>query len=297
MIKNKTVHIPVLLKETTSLLVKGKGVYVDCTINGGGHAKEILKADKNIFLIGIDLDEEALERAKENLKEFEGRYALYKANFADIDEVLKSEGIGKVEGILFDLGISMYQLKGNRGFSFEDESFLDMRVDRSQKLTAYKVINEYKEKDIAYILKNYGQERFASWIAKEIVYRRSKKPIETAKELADIVSYIYSKKGMRTRIHPATKTFMAFRIYVNRELENLEVALRKSVNLLRIGGRLAVITFHSLEDRIVKRYFMEKEKEGIFNILTKKPIKPNLEERRMNPASRSAKLRVGERIG
>ncbi len=287
-------HIPVLLKETVSLLVNGGGVYVDCTINGGGHAKEILKAGKDIFLIGIDADEEALERAEENLKEFEGRYSLYKANFVDIDEVLKEEGVKKVRGILFDLGISMYQMKGNRGFSFEDESFLDMRIDRSQKLTAYEVVNEYPEGKIAEILKRYGEERYAHKIAREIVRRRKERKIETSKELANIVVSVYPPKEAVRRLHPATKTFMALRIYVNRELENLEIALKKSTELLERGGRMAVITFHSLEDRLVKQFFKEKEKEGIIRILTKKPVRPNLEEVKNNPSARSAKLRVAE---
>ncbi len=289
-------HIPVLLKETLSLLITGGGIYVDCTVNGGGHAKEILRVRKDIFLVGIDMDEEALEKADENLRRFEGRYTLYKANFRNIDLVLRSEGIKEVKGILFDLGISMHQLKSGRGFSFEDKDSIDMRIDKSQKLTAYEVINKYSEDKIAQILKKYGEERYAYKIARAIVNRRKGKPIETAKELADIVTSVYPIKETVRRLHPATKTFMALRIYVNKELENLETALGKSIMFLKKGGRIAVITFHSLEDRIVKHFLKENENGGIIRILTKKPIRPNLEEVRKNPSARSAKLRVGEKV-
>ncbi len=286
-------HKPVLFEETLKILINGGGVYVDCTLGGGGHARGILKSMEDIFLIGIDADESALQIAEENLRDFEGRYALYKANFKDIDEVLKMEGISKVKGILFDLGISMYQLRSGRGFSFEDESFLDMRIDKEQRLTAFTIINEYSEKKIAEILKKYGEERYAQKIAREIVKRRKRKPIETAKELADLISSVYPKGG---KIHPATKTFMALRIYVNSELENLEIGLDKGVMYLQRSGRIVVITFHSLEDRIVKHFLREKEKEGIIKNLTKKPIKPKLEEVRENPSARSAKLRAGEKL-
>ncbi len=286
-------HKPVLLEETLKILINGGGIYVDCTLGGGGHARGILESREDIFLIGIDADETALQIAEENLREFEGRYALYKANFKDIDVVLRMEGISKVKGILFDLGISMYQIKSGRGFSFEDESFLDMRIDKEQKLTAFTVINEYSEKRIAEILKKYGEERYAQKIAREIIKKRKIKPIETAKELADLISSIYPKGG---KIHPATKTFMALRIYINNELENLKTGLEKGVMYLQRNGRIAVITFHSLEDRIVKNFLRDKEREGIIKNLTKKPIKPKLEEVRENPSARSAKLRAGEKL-
>jgi len=286
-------HKPVLLKEVLKLLITGGGVYVDCTVGGGGHARGILESRQDIFLIGIDADESALEIAEKNLKGFENRYTLYRANFSDIDEVLKMEKVSGVRGILFDLGISMYQIRSGRGFSFEDESFLDMRIDPTQKLTAYTIINEYSEKDIARILKDYGEERYAPKIAREIVRRRKRKPIETAKELADLVKSVYPAGG---KLHPATKTFMALRIYVNNELENLKIGLSKGINYLQKGGRIAVITFHSLEDRIVKNFIRDKEREGIMKNLTKKPIRPMLEEVKENPSARSAKLRVGEKV-
>lgn len=286
-------HKPVLLKEVLKLLITGGGVYVDCTVGGGGHARGILESRQDIFLIGIDADESALEIAEKNLKGFENRYTLYRANFSDIDEVLKMEKVSGVRGILFDLGISMYQIRSGRGFSFEDESFLDMRIDPTQKLTAYTIINEYSEKDIARILKDYGEERYAPKIAREIVRRRKRKPIETAKELADLVKSVYPAGG---KLHPATKTFMALRIYVNNELENLKIGLSKGINYLQKGGRIAVITFHSLEDRIVKNFIRDKEREGIMKNLTKKPIRPMLEEVKENPSARSAKLRAGEKV-
>jgi len=293
----EVIHRPVLLKESVDLLTGNGGrIYVDCTLGLGGHAKEILSRRKDIFLVGLDRDEEALELARENLKEYEGRFVLYKANFADLDLVLKEEGIARVDGFLFDLGVSMYQLKSERGFSFQIEAPLDMRMDKSQSLTAYRVVNEYSEKKLAEIISKYGEERFAKRIAKAIVKRRKEKPIRTTLELAEIISSAVPPSYRYGRIHPATKTFQAIRIEVNKELENLKVALEKTPQHLNLKGRLVVISFHSLEDRIVKRFLKEMEKEGIFRILTKKPITPSEEELKQNPASRSAKLRSAEKI-
>jgi len=288
-------HTPVLLKESTDILLGNEGrVYVDCTLGLGGHTRRILEENPHAFVIGIDRDEEAIEVAKENLKEFEGRIAIYKADFAYLDEVLEAEGIEKVDGFLFDLGVSMFQLKSERGFSFQVDAPLDMRMDREQKLTAYKVVNEYPEKELARIIWEYGEERLSRKIARAIVQYRKKKPIETTKELAEIVMSVYPERLKHGRIHPATRTFQAIRIEVNRELESLKTALEKTPYLLNPRGRLVVISFHSLEDRIVKNFL--RERSDTFKILTKKPITPSEEEIKMNPASRSAKLRAGERI-
>ncbi len=288
-------HVPVLKREVKKFLLTDRGrVYVDCTVGLGGHSKELLKSKKDAFLIGIDLDEESLNLADKNLKNFEGRYALYRANFKDLDLVIKEEGYERVDGILMDLGISMFQLKEGRGFSFQVDSPLDMRMFGDQSLTAYRVVNEYTERELARIIREYGEERLAPKIARAIVGRRSKKPIETTLELANIVESVYPPSLRRRRIHPATKTFQAIRIEVNRELENLKEALEKTPDLLNRGGRLVVISFHSLEDRIVKNFF--RDRKEMFRVLTRKPVVPSEEEIRMNPASRSAKLRAGERL-
>ncbi len=291
-------HFSVLLNESVSLLTEkgGEAVYVDATVGLGGHAYELLKRNPKAFLIGIDKDPEALERAKERLKEFEGRFALYQADYKDIDEVLKAEKLESVDGILMDLGVSMLQLKTpERGFSFKEEAPLDMRMDPQQRLTAYDVVNRYKEKELLRIIKEYGEERFAPRIARAIVQYRRKKPIETTLELAKIVEEAVPK-GFYKKIHPATKTFQAIRIEVNRELDHLKEALLKAPQLLNKGGRIAVISFHSLEDRIVKHTFRHFEREGLLKVLTKKPITPSEEEIKKNPPSRSAKLRAAERV-
>ncbi len=290
-----SVHVPVLLEEATDLLTANRGkVFLDCTLGGGGHAKRILEKVPDAYLIGIDLDEHAIEVAKENLKEFEGRFSIYKANFRDLDLVLREEGIERVDGILFDLGVSMLQLKSDRGFSFQTDSPLDMRMDTDQRLTAYDVVNKYPERELERILREYGEEKLSKRIAKAIVRRREKKPIETTGELVDVVLSVYPERLKHSRIHPATKVFQAIRIEVNKELENLKTALEKTPELLNPGGRLVVISFHSLEDRIVKRFL--KERQDTFKILTKKPITPSEEEIKVNPSSRSAKLRAGERV-
>jgi 16S rRNA (cytosine1402-N4)-methyltransferase len=292
-----TEHFPVLLSETVEHLLKNNGkIYVDATIGLGGHSYELLRRNPNIYLIGIDKDPYALEKAEERLKEFKGRFSLYQADYKDIDEVLKVEGIDKVDGILMDLGVSMLQLKTpERGFSFNEEAPLDMRMNPEQKFSAYDVVNRYSEKELARIIKEYGEERFAHRIAKAIVNARRKKPIETTKELAQIIEGAIPK-GFYKKIHPATKTFQAIRIEVNKELEHLKEALLKIPHLLNPKGRIAVISFHSLEDRIVKHTFRYFEKEGILKVLTKKPITPSEEEIKKNPPSRSAKLRVAERV-
>ena len=289
-------HISVLLEESTELLLGNGGrFYVDCTVGGGGHTKRILEKNPDAFVIGIDQDEEALNFAEEKLKDFEGRFSLYQANFVDLDTVLREEGVPRVDGFLFDLGMSMYQLRGERGFSFQENSPLDMRMDRRNGRTAYQVVNEYSLEKLIDVFKRFGEERFSGRIAKAIVSYRRKKPIETSKELADLVAESVPPAYRYGRIHPATKVFQAIRIEVNRELEILEEALRKTLNYLGKGGRLVVISFHSLEDRIVKRFM--KENQEVLRILTKKPIVPSDSEVNFNPAARSAKLRAGECIG
>ncbi len=283
-------HIPVLLEESTDLLLSNGGkLYVDCTIGLGGHTRRILEKNPQAFVIGIDRDPYALEMAQENLKDFEGRYSLYHANFSDLDEVLRMEGLSQVDGFLFDLGVSMLQLKSPRGFSFQRDEPLDMRMNPEDRLTAYQVVNSYSERDLERIFKEYGEEPYAKRIARAIVLARAKKPIETTLELVEIITSVLPYKG--GRIHPATRVFQAIRIEVNEELKSLEVALRKTLDFLKSGSRVVVISFHSLEDRIVKSFIKTHLKP-----LTKKPITPTMEEVKKNPASRSAKLRAGEKL-
>ncbi len=282
-------HIPVLLEESTDLLLGNGGkLYVDCTIGLGGHTHRILEKNPQAFVIGIDRDPYALEMAQENLKDFEGRYSLYNANFSDLDQVLKMEGLSQVDGFLFDLGVSMLQLKSPRGFSFQRDEPLDMRMNPEDRLSAYQVVNNYSERDLERIFKEYGEEPYAKRIARAIVLARAKKPIETTLELVEIITSVLPYKC--GRIHPATRVFQAIRIEVNEELKSLEIALQKTLDFLRSGGRVVVISFHSLEDRIVKNFIKTHLKP-----LTKKPITPTMEEVKKNPASRSAKLRAGEK--
>ena len=285
-------HIPVLVDTAVELLLENKGrLYVDCTIGLGGHARRILEKNPQAYLIGIDRDPYALEKAEENLRDFEGRFSLYHANFSQLDEVLRQEGVKEVDGFLFDLGVSMLQLKSDRGFSFQRSAPLDMRMDPRESLTAYKVINTYSERELERIFREYGEEKKAKQLAKAIVLARSKKPIETTEELVNIILSVIPYRG---RIHPATKVFQAIRIEVNKELESIDIALEKTLYFLKKGGRIVVIAFHSLEDRIVKNFF--KRHKDRLKLLTKKPITPSMEEIRQNPASRSAKLRAGEML-
>ncbi|RUM87984.1 MAG: 16S rRNA (cytosine(1402)-N(4))-methyltransferase, partial [Thermovibrio sp.] len=286
-------HPPVLLKESLELLKAYEGgVFVDATLGGGGHTEAILKANPENRVIGIDRDEEAIERAIERLKPYGDRVSIYHANFSQIGEVLKEEGVESVKGVLFDLGVSHFHLRGERGFTVWKEQPLDMRMDRRQKLTARDVVNELSEKELAEIIFKFGEERFARKIAREIVRRRRKKPIETTKELAEIVESVIPKRlWVRRKKHPAVKTFQAIRIYVNREFEEIERGIPEAARFIRPCGRLVVITFHSLEDRLVKNILRNLEN---FKVVTKKPVQPTEEEIRENPASRSAKLRCIE---
>ncbi|MCS7261993.1 MAG: 16S rRNA (cytosine(1402)-N(4))-methyltransferase RsmH [Aquificaceae bacterium] len=282
-------HVPVLLQEAVHLLTEvGGELFVDCTVGLGGHARAILEKNPKAYLVAIDRDPYALERAEENLRAFEGRFSLYHANFADLDQVLKKEGISHVDGFLFDLGVSMLQLRSDRGFSFQRDEPLDMRMNPQEDLTAYHVVNRYGEKELERLIREYGEEPYAKRVAKAIVTARAKKPIETTGELVQVVSSVLPYRG--GRINPATRVFQAIRIEVNGELQALSSALPKCLDFLRAGGRLVAISFHSLEDRIVKNFIKAHMK-----VLTKKPVRPNIEEVRANPASRSAKLRAGEK--
>ncbi len=290
-------HYPVLHREIVEFFRGLRGKYiVDATVGGGGHSYLLLKNYPEKVVIGIDKDEFAIEKAKEILKEFGDRFIPVKSSFKDIDRVLDDLGIEKVSGFLFDLGVSMFQLKTDRGFSFQRNDFLDMRMDTSQELTAYDVVNKYPEYMLEEIIRKYGEERFSKRIARAIVSERKKKPIETTGELENIIFRAYPKRTRYGRIHPATRTFQAIRIEVNRELEELEISLKKAIDRLDRGGKMAVISFHSLEDRITKKIIKEYEKLKKLKNLTKKPIVPTEEEIKENPPSRSAKLRLAERL-
>jgi 16S rRNA (cytosine1402-N4)-methyltransferase len=275
-------------------------VFVDSTIGCGGHAEQILAAIKpNGRLIGIDQDLEALKIAEKYLKDYNGNLTLIHNNFENLDHILRDYRIEKVDGILFDLGLSSLQIESKtRGFSFQYNAPLDMRMNRTSRITAFDLINNLTEDEIARIIRNYGEERWARRIANLIVKERKRAPIVTTLQLANLVlkavGYRY-RSG--SKIHPATRTFQAFRIAVNRELEALETGLEKAIDFLKSSARICVISFHSLEDRIVKRVFKKKAQQRKIKILTKKPLLPSEREILENPRSRSAKLRVAERNG
>src|SRR5208283_1767653 len=287
------VHIPVLLRETMELLdVRENGIYVDATVGLGGHAREILsKIGSGGVLVGIDRDERALQYSSELLGNTRTR--LCKGNFSEIEWILADLNIKEADGFLFDLGVSMFQLKDySRGFSFSSPERLDMRMDASQRLTAWEVVNRYQEKELQRILQEYGEEPFARKIAKGIAAQRKKTSFDTCIELADFVAVLYGKRG---KMHPATRTFQALRIEVNKELDELKQGLSAALSALKPGGRMAVISYHSLEDRIVKNFIRDNSHAGLLRILTKKPVVPSADEVRGNSSSRSAKLRGAER--
>ena len=306
-------HIPVLLKEVLKALrCQVPGIYVDCTVGAGGHTRAILAASPGNRVIGIDRDEEVLRIAKENLKEFGDRITLIHDNFVNIDSILHGMGIRKVDGILFDLGVSSIQLESpERGFSFQKEGPLDMRMDKRESTTAADLVNHLSRKDLEDLFYKYGEERWARRIAMVIVRERNRHPITTTKDLVDIVMKAVPEPYKHRKIHPATKVFQALRIAVNKELDDLKEALIKAISLLKKGGRLCVISFHSLEDRIVKHTFKDLAKgcicpphvpfcvcgrKKMVSILTPKPIIPQPEEIQLNPRARSAKMRCLEKI-
>jgi 16S rRNA (cytosine1402-N4)-methyltransferase len=294
------VHVPVMLEEVVDALkVKKKGIYIDATVGLGGHAEEILRrAEGECILIGIDQDEEAIHEANKSLKGYPVH--MVRENFANMVSVTNRLGYEKVDGILLDLGTSALQLKAEgRGFSFVKDDPLDMRMDGRQTLTAEKIVNEYPEKDLAQLLWQYGEERFSRRIARAIVTAREKGAIRTCRELAGIIDRAV-RRGRKYhfpgRIHPATRTFQALRIEVNKELTMLTMAMEAGITILKKEGRFCVLSYHSLEDRIVKRAFRKMADEGLAQVITKKPIVPGREERNANPSSRSAKLRVAEKL-
>lgn len=282
----------------SSLNLKRGAVVVDGTVGGGGHSQEILKIIlPSGKLLGIDADSEALKIAAERLKAFDGSFILINDNFRNIDRILAKENIKNVDAILLDLGISSYQIDSDsRGFSIIHDSRLDMRMSLSSKTTAYDIVNRYSERELSEIIEKYGEEHFHNRIARYIKEARSKKPIETTGELASIVRKAIGYRYRNTRIDPATRTFQAIRIVVNDELASLEEGLKSAIFWLKTGGRIAVISFHSLEDRIVKNLFKGYSNLGILKIITKKPLTPSREEILKNPRARSAKLRIAERI-
>ena len=300
-------HIPVLVEEIVSLFgCAPHQIFVDGTLGGGGHAAEILKrTEPDGVLIGIEWDEDAIDEAKRVLMPFGGRAEIFRENFVHIPDLLKTMKIQSVDGILLDLGLSSIQLeKEERGFSFKGEASLDMRMDQRIELTAADLINHLSQKELGNTLFEYGEERWARRIAKAIVDERSRGPIETTQALKRIVHRAIPRRFHSWRIDPATKTFQALRIRVNDELENLKKILETAWPFLRNGGRMCVLSFHSLEDRIVKETFRKLEKGGmeeldqskVMHVVTRKPITPSEEEKRKNPRSRSAKLRCAERV-
>lgn len=306
-------HKSVLLDETIeSLDIKPDGIYVDGTLGGGGHASEVCRrlGDKGRF-IGIDQDADAIAAASERLKEFGDKVTIVRSNYENVDEVLKELGISQVDGIYLDLGVSSYQLDtAERGFTYrEDDAPLDMRMDQRNEMTAKDIVNTYSESELFHIIKNYGEDRFAKNIAKHIVRARQEKEIETTGELIEIIKAAIPAKVRATGGHPAKRTFQAIRIELNQELEVLRGHLNEMVELLDTNGRICIITFHSLEDRIVKNIFRKCEnpcecppnfptcvcgKKSLGKVITRKPILPSEEELELNPRSKSAKLRVFE---
>ena len=305
-------HKPVLLKECIEgLNIKKDGIYVDGTLGGAGHSKEILRNLSNSgLLIGIDRDEEALKAAKQNLSEFKNVKYIH-GNHDDIKEILEDIGIKKVDGILLDLGVSSYQLdERNRGFSYLGENELDMRMDKTQALTAKTVVNTYKEENLANIIYEYGEEKFSRSIARNICKYRKQKEIETTKELVEIIENSIPK-SKQNQGHPAKKTFQAIRIEVNNEIKPLGKTVADCIDVLAPKGRLCIITFHSLEDRAVKNAFNKAKgictcpkdlpycvcgAKELGNVINKKPIIASDEEQEENTRSKSAKLRIFEKI-
>lgn len=304
-------HESVLLQETIEYLeIKPDGIYVDGTLGGGGHSMEILRRLDKGKLIAIDRDMDAIKAASIRLKDFNNVTYIHD-NYKNIKDILKKCGIEGIDGALLDLGVSSYQLdEAQRGFSYMHDAPLDMRMDKESDLTAEYVVNNYSEDEIAKVISDYGEELWAKRIAKFIVEERKRKPIKTTFELVDIIKKAIPASKRRTGPHPAKRTFQAIRIEVNEELKGLEDAIADFVDVMNPGGRIAIITFHSLEDRIVKNTYKKLEdpctcpknlpctcgKKPVIKIVTKKPVVPNEDEIKVNPRSRSAKLRVAEKL-
>lgn len=308
-------HYSVLLNETIeNLNIKPDGIYVDGTLGGGGHAYQVAsRLSEKGRLIGIDQDADAIAAAGERLKEFGDKITIIRSNYANMKEELHRIGVEKVDGIVLDLGVSSFQLDTpERGFTYRDENApLDMRMDDRQSLTAKDIVNGYSEMELYRIIRDYGEDKFAKNIAKHIVQERAKKPIKTTGELTEIIRASIPMKVQVTGGHPAKRTFQAIRIELNKELEVLQDNLDDMIDLLNPGGRICIITFHSLEDRIVKTNFKRNEnpctcpsdfpvcvcgKKSKGKVVTRKPILPSEEELEVNSRSKSAKLRVFERV-
>ena len=306
-------HKSVLLQETIKgLNIKPDGIYVDGTLGGGGHSYEIAKKlSEKGHLYGIDQDEAAIEAAGERLKEYTDRVTIIRDNYENAVSDLKQSGVTGVDGIILDLGVASYQLDTvERGFSYKYDTALDMRMDLRQPLSAKEIVNDYSQADLARIIRDYGEDKFANNIAKHIVAARQKKPIETTYELNDIIKAAIPAKMRAEGGHPSKRTFQAIRIECNRELDVLKNSLEEMIRFLNPGGRICIITFHSLEDRIVKSMFKKQEnpctcppgfpvctcgKVSLGKVITRKPILPSEEELEVNSRSKSAKLRIFER--
>lgn len=299
-------HTPALLKETIDFLeVKPGGKYIDATLGGGGHSQEIVRKEGK--LLAIDTDPEAIEYAEQRLKKYVGQLTkdgskvfspkIVLENFIRIDEVAKREGFCQADGILFDLGVSSHQLEADwRGFSFNQNGVLDMRMNPDLAVTAKDLVNGLNQGELEQLFTRLGEEKLARRYAKAICAYRKNKQIITCDELAKIILAHASPRGRFDRTHPATRIFQALRIAVNDELNSLKEALLKSIPVLKSKGRIAVLSFHSLEDRIVKDFFIEQKEKNLLRIITDKPVEPNLQESVKNPRARSAKLRVAEKI-
>lgn len=307
-------HIPVMLNEVIDGLdIKKDGIYVDCTVGGGGHSFEIAKRLKGGHLYAFDRDEDAIKKSSQTLEKFKDRVTLTKANYKQAPEILKSLGVDKIDGFLIDLGVSSYQIdEAERGFSFVHDGRLDMRMDRDEEVeTAYDIVNTYSDKQLAQIFRDYGEEEFAWQIAKNIVKHREKAPIETTFQLRDIIEESMPKKIVFSRGGASKKVFQALRIEINAELEKLDTLLKQLLDMLNVGGRGCVLTFHSLEDRIVKNVF-KLESTGCIcppktpicicghkasvKLVSRKPIVASEEEQKQNSRSTCAKLRIVEKL-
>jgi 16S rRNA (cytosine1402-N4)-methyltransferase len=289
-------HVPVLLKEALELLhVRPDGTYIDATLGAGGHALEVLRIlqQGKGKLLGVDRDPAALAVARERLRGFEEQLIVWRGNFAEIDTLHAASGLPPADGVLADLGLSSLQLEeASRGFSFNLTGPLDMRMDPETGTPAQEIVNRTPERELADLIFNLGEERHSRRIARAIVKAR---PIRTTTELAQVVTRAIPSRAGLHHLHPATRTFLALRLAVNRELENLEAFLRKVLGILAPGGRVVVLSFHSLEDRLVKRAFQEWQRQGRARVLTRKIIRPSEAELRANPRARSARLRAAEK--
>ncbi|WZL74731.1 16S rRNA (cytosine(1402)-N(4))-methyltransferase RsmH [Clostridiaceae bacterium 35-E11] len=307
-------HVSVLLKETIeNLNIKADGIYIDGTLGGGGHASQICEhLNEQGLLIGVDQDEEALKAAEGKLNKYSNQKMFVHSNFSNIKNILLERNISKIDGMILDLGVSSYQLdEGSRGFSYKHDAPLDMRMDRNKDFSAETIINEYEEKALQRIIQEYGEERWAKRIASFIVNERNKHPIRTTGELVEIIKNAIPAAARRSGPHPAKRTFQAIRIEVNNELGILEQTVRAISEVLNPGGRICIITFHSLEDRIIKNTFRDLsiackcppeypickcDGKAVLKVITRKPILPSEEELQNNPRARSAKLRVAEKV-